>query len=352
VIISLEGPDRAGKSTLARLLVQEHEACHPEGTAAIWHEGPPPEGVNLVARYELPLLLNREKITSEEHLVVLDRWETGELIYGPLLRGRSGLSPGQALHVDLLLHSLAARRYLVNPGMFHLDARHDERPDELIKKDQLLGLVDFYEAYAARHHWNIIRTTDAGILPWIYEPTHTQPRELARQMSHFPGYVGWLVPKVLLVGDRRSNYLTRPDLGTVHWNWGAFTPTAVGGSSRWLLDSLERLPELPALGLCNSVEHGQDLAALWRQLGEPAVLALGLQADLQLNTVGIEHATVTHPQHARRFRSKHPEEYDMILREGIERALSQREERRSGVQPAPGPGGEPRPPHEPAEAAG
>jgi len=351
VIISLEGPDRAGKSTLARLLVQEHEACHPEGTAAIWHEGPPPEGVNLVARYELPLLLNRDRITSEEHLVVLDRYETGELIYGPLLRGRSGLSPGQALHVDLLLHSFGAKRYVVNPGLFRLDLRHEEKPDELIGKKWLPELIDFYEAYAARHRWNVIRTTDAGILPWIYEPTHTQPRELARQISRFPGYVGWLVPEVLLVGDRRSDYPIRPDLGTIHWNWGAFTPTAVGGSSRWLLDSLERLEKLPALGLCNAVEHDQDFQRLWDLLGRPPVVALGNAAISMLDALEIEHGSCYHPQYARRFRNKHPEEYDQSLREGIESALGQREERRPGVQPASGPGGEPRAPREPANAA-
>lgn len=352
MIIVLEGPDGAGKSTLAHQLVELHEVANGPGTAVIWHEGPPPEGGDLVTHYELPLLLNRDQITSSTDLVILDRWETGELIYGPLLRGRSRLSPGQALHVDLLLRSLGAIRVLVNPGLFWLDKRHDEKPDELIKKEWLPGLVDFYEAYAGRHRWITVQGADSPMIETILHNAILQMLDVAHVTTFFPGYVGPPRPDVLLVGEHRGNWPVRPDLHTSAWGWGAFTPTGDGNSSRWLLDSLERLPVLPAVGLCNAEEHGQDLWALWVELGMPAVVALGRTASATLAKTGIYHEMVNHPQWAKRFRNKHPEEYDQSLREGIQNALRDREERGPGVRPAPGPGGEPRPARQSEDAAG
>lgn len=74
----IEGPDGSGKTTLARALCATGYAYR--------HEGPPPPNVRAVEYYSdtLTLLLRP---------TLLDRFHLGELVYGPLLRGKSGLSP-------------------------------------------------------------------------------------------------------------------------------------------------------------------------------------------------------------------------------------------------------------------
>lgn len=346
MIICLEGPDLAGKSTLAKLLVAKHEREYGPGTASIWKEGPPPEGVDLVAHYEMPLLLNRANILSHKLLYVLDRWETGELAYGPLLRGRSGLSVGQALHVDLLLRSLGASRILVMPSLDMLHARYDERGDDLIQREWLSRLSDFYANYCLRHHWDARVGTDMddAIITALLMSVAVQ-NQRARWLDQVPGFVGWPDCEVLLVGEKRSNWPARPGDDAPAWGYGAFTPAGSGGSSRWLLDSLEALPEkLPRLGLCNAIEYDQSLEQLWHVLDKPAVVALGNVASNELTIAGIEHHKIPHPQWAKRFRNKHQDEYVQSLKEGIVDALDRRDQRRRGVpeaaSAAAGPGNE------------
>lgn len=77
--IIIEGPDGAGKTTLARQL------CH-DLRMAYHHEGPPPVSTSVLHHYAA-LLANTKRPT------VFDRFHLGELVYGPLLRGVSGLNP-------------------------------------------------------------------------------------------------------------------------------------------------------------------------------------------------------------------------------------------------------------------
>jgi energy-coupling factor transporter ATP-binding protein EcfA2 len=96
--IIIEGPDGAGKTTLARQL------AHLTGKA-YHHEGPPP--ANPFQHY-MNLLLRNEP-------TVFDRLFEGENIYGPILRGASGLTfeETRLLRSATLVH---ARTIFVSPG--------------------------------------------------------------------------------------------------------------------------------------------------------------------------------------------------------------------------------------------
>lgn len=322
MIIALEGPDLGGKTTLALELQRRFEAAHGPGTAPIWHEGPPPEGGDLVAHYEAPLVLNRERLVKTNHLTILDRWETGELVYGPLLRGGSRLTTGQAYHVDLLLHALGALRVLVQPDLSALYERYDARGDDLVKREWLSELHAFYDEYHRRHRWGVtVGYPGSGAVTYLLDAVR-QVGAGARFLGDFPGYVGWPRPEVLLVGDRRNNYPAVPGDGSGAWGRGAFTPTGGYASSHWLLDALERLDELPAVGLANAIEPDQDLAKLWTALGCPPVVILGNAALSAVDALEIPHEHVCHPQYAKRFKNKEPEAYTLALREAIDRARS------------------------------
>jgi hypothetical protein len=74
-VIILEGPDGGGKTTLANELVKR--GFHYR------HEGPPPEGVDLIAYY---LKILNDSIESPQD-TVHDRLWLGEMVYGPIFRG-------------------------------------------------------------------------------------------------------------------------------------------------------------------------------------------------------------------------------------------------------------------------
>ncbi len=80
MIVIIEGPDGAGKSTLAHALAKQHGFMYR-------HEGPPPTGVDPLQHY----------LDTLHHLqgthMVLDRFALGERVYGPVLRGKDGLGP-------------------------------------------------------------------------------------------------------------------------------------------------------------------------------------------------------------------------------------------------------------------
>ena len=98
--IILEGPDGAGKTTLATRLCTYGYAYR--------HEGPPPMGTTALRHYA-GILARLERPT------LLDRFHLGELVYGPLLRGRSGLSEEGLRLLRRVLHGLGIRVVLCLP---------------------------------------------------------------------------------------------------------------------------------------------------------------------------------------------------------------------------------------------
>jgi hypothetical protein len=106
-VVILEGPDGGGKTTLAHALVKRGFVYR--------HEGPPPEGVDLIAHY---LEILNESIESPVD-TVHDRLWLGERIYGPIARGVDRIGDeGEKLFMRLhrskkILHYLCMPEYKV-----------------------------------------------------------------------------------------------------------------------------------------------------------------------------------------------------------------------------------------------
>jgi hypothetical protein len=117
----IEGPDGAGKTTYAKQL------CDMLGMA-YHHEGPPPEG-NVFAHYR--------QLLEQPTPTVFDRLHLGELVYGPLLRKKSGINFEQCR----LLSDMALVTICLPPLAVCMRHLHKE---EYLKDSQTL-----MEAYAS-----------------------------------------------------------------------------------------------------------------------------------------------------------------------------------------------------------
>lgn len=303
MLIVLEGVNGGGKDHLIGRLTDDVGS----DLVTTLHQGPPPAVGNLVRHYEDPLhdpdILAR--ICSPDHLVLFNRWEAGELVYGPLLRGGSRLTTGQAFHVELLLRSLGAVRVLCQPDdpEVVLD-RYDRRTKTiLVGRDDLPGIWRFYEDHGRRFGW-IRADRLPGVLPGLSEWTlsHTEG------LSPYPAYVGRRWPRILLVGGcppgRRAER-------------SAFCPEDPGGVSAWLLGHLAALPDL-RIGLCRADDPAQDLGALWLALDRPPTVALGAEASTALRDLLIPHGRVHHPRWAMQTRSKYTGDYFTDLKDAID----------------------------------
>lgn len=144
MIIVMEGPDGAGKSTMVEAVKQIHlDRGHAPESVQTWRAGPFPEGGNSWDEYVVPL---SSLSISSDWLVIIDRWHLGELVYGPLLRGQSRLSLEQRDWIDGYLKSLGAIMVYLKATPEELTRRLGERGDDLIKAEQLPYLLEAYDA--------------------------------------------------------------------------------------------------------------------------------------------------------------------------------------------------------------
>lgn len=99
-IILLEGPDGVGKTSLASALEQKLQG-------ALMMSSGPPATDDPVMEY-LDALTSATKAAASGRPVIIDRLHIGEMVYGPLFRGSSGVSMKWARSIDALLDSVGA----------------------------------------------------------------------------------------------------------------------------------------------------------------------------------------------------------------------------------------------------
>src|ERR687897_2440373 len=83
LLVILEGPDGAGKSTLSRELAASLRAAYPADSISEFHKGPPHH--HPLVEYEQPLFHYRPG--TGRH-IICDRWHVGEAVY-PEVLGRA-----------------------------------------------------------------------------------------------------------------------------------------------------------------------------------------------------------------------------------------------------------------------
>ncbi len=195
-VIILEGPDGGGKTTLANQLVKEFGYVRK-------HEGPPPPGADLVARYQE--LLN-DSIESKQD-VVHDRLWLGERIYGPISRGVDRLGDeGQRLF-DRIHTSKKILQFVCLPPIETNQSVYSLKVQE--KDDYLKSMDKWKEVYSSYNNWLY---NNMGPFYQLFDYSNGDTAKLAASLAdyyylgRFPkGMVGSSKARYLFIGDQPNH---------------------------------------------------------------------------------------------------------------------------------------------------
>lgn len=278
MLIILEGVDGAGKTTLANELVRRVR------DADYVHRSQP-QG-DILTEYEDTLTY-----VPGGRSVVADRWHWGELVYGPVYRGGSALTPAQFTHVELFLRSRGVVVVLVDPGLDTVKERLATRGETFLQPGDVELVWRGFQAVAESSTCTWVKT--AGTDPVDAERIISRAFDEQLRCHFLPrGYVGDPRPELLVLGDKRNSGPGLP-----------FPPSPTN-CGRHLLEALPTT----SVGIANANEV--DPYSLWLALDRPAVVVLGREAAKRCDATEIESfGTVPHPQYVRRFAHHHIDEY-------------------------------------------
>lgn len=140
MFIILEGPDGAGKSTLARNLTYTLSQRYSTDSVTLLHKGPPT--LPSLEEYRAPLY---DYIPGAGNHIVCDRWHVGELVYPPVLGRESDMSLAIFRQIEIFLHWQRAIIVHVTAKPEVLGRRLITRGDALIKNEMLPEILKNYK---------------------------------------------------------------------------------------------------------------------------------------------------------------------------------------------------------------
>lgn len=319
MLIIIEGPDGAGKSTLAAELTQSITR-HMAGESVEYRHTGVPSGHPL-DEYLRPLTSYRPG--SQRH-VIIDRWHLGESVY-PAIRNRATQLTWEVnWAIEAYLRRLGALLVLCHQSRAEYERVFAE-PDRVADRWQLdeLSLVEklFADTYATstvtRLMSDFSERTDTHIRDILYAAITTEKHAADRVDDYTVTYTGPPVPELLLVGDVRHGFDVDPACCGVGIRENLHDPAFVpfrATSGDYLLRALRLTTNPAAVGLVNAcdIDH---VDRVWRRLGGPPVVALGRNACRKLDQLNVPHGSVPHPQYVRRFHHKQVQRYaDDIVR--------------------------------------
>lgn len=140
MIIIVEGPDGAGKTTMIEKLKKRYPA------AMTFHFGAPVEGEDQLLRYAVPMLKH------PENTLIYDRSWYSEFVYGPVMRNRHELRPEHSKLLEALAykHGSPIVYYLTAPDEI-LWERCQERGETYIKDIKTLKIISSKYEVVMKH---------------------------------------------------------------------------------------------------------------------------------------------------------------------------------------------------------
>ena len=304
MLIILEGPDGAGKTTLAERLVTQLAVKYPRDQVELIHRGPPTRAHPL-DEYVVPLLDYRPG--GGRHLV-LDRWHWGERVY-PLTRNRqTKMDDAVFRYVEAFIHGRGGVTYHMNAPFSVIAGRLLTRGED-VDLNELMAEWQLFKEVAAVSLTGTTRVnrTPDGVI-W-----HAEGRERrATLRDEFVTLVGNHNCEVLVVGDVRGCDGVDCKHGVTHSGAGtAFMPYPAT-SGHFLMGAFDGV-SLHEWAFANACDV-DDPALLWKELDYPSVITLGVNACRKFDRLKIRHAAAPHPQFIRRFHHRAVAEYGKLIR--------------------------------------
>lgn len=311
MLIIIEGPDCARKSTLANLLAEQIRIRTRSPHVAVLHRGPPT--AHPLDEYVTPLLGYRH---SQDRHLVCDRWHLGELVYPAIFNRPTRCDDAVFRYVELFLQSRGAYLVVVTPEVDELRdclVRRGDDPGELARVEAVReGFISVATRTALPMTWLKDETLTGDVVWWIIDEASAAATR-ATPLDNYVTYVGPRWPQRLLVGDVRKTGTEPGDLRP------AFMPYPAT-SGHYLLRALGNVAP-DAVGLVNGCDV-DDVAVLWDALHKPQIVTLGRNAQRatrrQLDRYHWAGPTVIpievpHPQWQRRFNYHNLDDYRVAM---------------------------------------
>jgi uracil DNA glycosylase superfamily protein len=301
-ICVVEGPDGTGKTTLARALEKR-------GFRYV-HNGPPAPGESLFESYTQQLLACGGQDT------IFDRLHVGELIYGPVMRGKSLITVEEMRLLNRLLFSLGGKVVFCNTD------------DGTIEKNWLARRGQEYiddgdKLYEVIHQYRRIfdqEFTGRDTIIFDYKNSYLLDRitqhfpydeapELFRRRGCLNGVVGSPDARFLFVGERTNelNSATKHDLAFYTMD------NASGFLNHCLWDAGYQEWEMTFTNAVTVAGVSRNLYRLWREDKQQVVIALGKVAHQACVNQAVPHLEAPHPSYVKRFDSKKRNLYVELL---------------------------------------
>ncbi len=317
MIVILEGPDGAGKTSLAQEIAAIIDA-------EIHHEGPP-QTEELLQHYAT--LLDDAFRTQED--VVFDRLHLGEAVYGPLMRGRSRIDElGMELLVKQIKTVGAVTVYCWPPfdrAFYNWKARHKTEyvPDENIYRRVYDAYHTLMQLYPPDFFWDYTKDSEPDLLQKIFNQL---------PVPYLPGYLGPSNPKVVFVGETANH----PTLDLPFFSQD--------NSSQYFYKGMYAAGwRMSEFGAINAQRPGNvlrmDLKDILEKLRPAVICCLGQRAEKELQKANVrfgEIVRIPHPAYWKRFHARESDAYVYWLREVRDLVHSKQPDIRP-VQPGLGP---------------